>query len=62
MHLGALRGIKDVVTAERKFIISGYDELLGEVDVLVRFQNAWVECKVLYNQPASCTQIGGIAE
>ena len=24
---------------------------LGEVDVLVKFEKAWVECQVFYNQP-----------
>jgi hypothetical protein len=58
MHLASLRTVDDLVTPERKFIISGYDELLGDVQVLARFQKAWVECEVLYNQPLSCTQVG----
>jgi len=58
MHLASLRTVNDLVTPERKFIISGYDELLGDVQVLARFQKAWVECEVLYNQPLSCTQVG----
>jgi hypothetical protein len=57
MHLASLRTVNDLVTPERKFIISGYDELLGDVQVLARFQKAWVECEVLYNQPLSCTQV-----
>ena len=60
MHLASLRTVQDLVTPERKFIISGYDELLGDVQVLVRFQKAWVECEVLYNQPLSCKQVGKI--
>jgi len=62
MHLGSLRVVQDVITPERKFIVSGYDELLGEVDVLVRFQKAWVEYKVLYNQPAACKLAGNITQ
>jgi hypothetical protein len=58
MHLASLRTVKDLVTPGRKFIISGYDELLGDVQVLARFQQAWVECEVLYNQPLSCKQVG----
>lgn len=60
MHLASLRTVDDLVTPERKFIISGYDELLGDVQVLARFQKAWVECEVLYNQPLSCTQVGNV--
>jgi hypothetical protein len=60
MHLASLRTVQDLVTPERKFIISGYDEFLGDVQVLTRFQKAWVECEVLYNQPLSCKQVGNI--
>jgi hypothetical protein len=58
MHLASLRTVQDLVTPERKFIISGYDEFLGDVQVLARFETAWVECEVLYNQPLSCKQVG----
>lgn len=60
MHLGALRGVENFITPERKFIVSGYDEFLGEIQVLVRFERAWVECKVIYNQPILCNQVGNI--
>jgi hypothetical protein len=60
MHLASLRTVQDLVTPGRKFIVSGYDEFLGDVQVLARFQKAWVECKVLYNQPLSCKQVGNI--
>jgi len=58
MHLASLRTVQELVTPERKFIISGYDEFLGDVQVLARFQKAWVECEVLYNQPLACKQVG----
>jgi hypothetical protein len=58
MHLASLRTVENLVTPERKFIISGYDEEFGDVQVLARFQNAWVECEIFYNQPLSCEQIG----
>jgi hypothetical protein len=58
MHLASLRTVEDLVTPERKFIISGYDENFGVVQVLARFQNAWVECEIFYNQPLSCEQVG----
>ena len=60
MHLASLRTVENLVTPERKFIISGYDEFLGDIQVLVKFREAWVECEVLYNQPLSCTQVGKI--
>jgi hypothetical protein len=58
MHQGALRVVHDALTPQRQLTISGYDQYLGEVDVLVKFQHAWVECKVFYNQPSNCKQVG----
>ena len=54
MHTGAFRAIDDSVTMERKSIVSGYDALLGEINILVKFERDWVECQVFYNQPISC--------
>jgi|SRR5215216_427803 len=57
MHQGALRIVQDSITPERKLLISGYDEYLSEVKVLVKFQKDWVECKVFYNQPLNCEKV-----
>jgi len=57
MHQGALRVIQDSVTPERKLIVSGYDEYLSEVNVLVKFKDDWVECEVFYNQPLNCEKV-----
>jgi hypothetical protein len=57
MHLGALRSVADVVTPERKFIVSGYDHVLEQVQVLARFEEAWVECELISNQLVSCEQV-----
>ena len=59
MHLGALRAVNDLVTPERKFIVSGYDQLLEQVQVLARFDKAWVECELVVNQLITCEQVGG---
>jgi hypothetical protein len=58
MHLGALRTVENLVTPDRKFIVSGYDQYLEQVQVLARFENAWVECKLIVNQLISCEQVG----
>lgn len=58
MHQGSLRAINELVTPERSLIVSGYNEYLEEVDVLVKFRGAWVECQVLYSQPVNCKQVG----
>lgn len=57
MHAGAFRAIEDIVTPQRELIVSGYDSMLGEIDVLIHFEQEWVECKVLYNQPSLCKVI-----
>ena len=59
MHLGALRSVNDLVTSERKFIVSGYDQFLEQVQVLARFDKAWVECDLVANQLILCEQVGG---
>lgn len=58
MHLAALRTVEDLITPDRKFIISGYDQFLEQVQVLARFDTAWVECKLIVNQLISCEQVG----
>ena len=60
MHAGAFRTIQDVVTQERRMIVSGYDKTLGDVDILIQFEASWVECQVLYNQPVSCKVVKGM--
>jgi hypothetical protein len=58
LHLGALRTVEHLVTPERKFIISKYDQFLEQVQVLARFESAWVECDLIVNQLLSCEQVG----
>ena len=58
MHLGALRAVDALVTPERKFLVSGYDQYLEQVQVLARFDNAWVECELVVNQLIRCEQVG----
>jgi hypothetical protein len=56
----SLRVVKDLVTQNRKLLVSGYDAFFGEVNVLIKFDHAWVECQVFYNQPVNCKQVGTI--
>ena len=60
MRQASLRTVKDLVTERRKLIVSGYDAYLGEVNVLIKFEKAWVECQVFYNQPVNCKQVGTV--
>ncbi|HEX9330809.1 MAG TPA: hypothetical protein VF896_02900, partial [Anaerolineales bacterium] len=60
MHQGALRATKDLITPQRQLTVSGYNQDLGEVHVLVKYKNAWVECQVFYNQLSNCKQVGTV--
>jgi hypothetical protein len=59
MHVGAFRTTMELVSPQRKLVVSGFDEALGEIHVLIHFEKSWVECLVLYNQPLSCEEVGG---
>ncbi|MBK9927564.1 MAG: hypothetical protein IPP66_20025 [Anaerolineales bacterium] len=59
MHVGAFRTTMDLVSDQRRLVVSGFDEALGEIKVLVRFEKGWVECLVLYNQPLACEKVKG---
>lgn len=58
MHLAALRQVEPLITPQRKFIVSGYDQYLEQVQVLARFEKGWVECKLVVNQLILCEQVG----
>ena len=58
MRLSALRGLEDLVTPEFKLIVSGYDPFLEQVQVLARFDQAWLECDLVVNQLIKCEQVG----
>lgn len=57
MHMTSLRAVQDVIDQPRKLIVGGFDEWLGQVNVLSRFGNTWVDCAVLYNQPSFCKYV-----
>ena len=57
MRLFAFDHVKDVVSQKHGLIMSNYDEMLGQVDVLVDFNGQWVKCPVIYNQLVTCSRI-----
>lgn len=54
MHLAAVNTIKDLLPYDRSLILSNYDQLLGQIDVLVKFNGSWVKCTTVYNQVTFC--------
>jgi hypothetical protein len=54
MHLAAVNSIKELLPLERTLILSNYDQMLGQIDVLVKFNGSWVKCTTVYNQVTFC--------
>jgi len=57
MHMSTLRAVEDVINQPRKLIVGGYDQSLGQIRVLIRFGNTWVDCTVVYDQPSFCKYV-----
>jgi len=60
MHTGAFRAVEDSVTVQRELIVRSYDDLLGDLNILIHFEKDWVECQVLYSQPNRCKVLDDI--
>ena len=54
MHLSAVNTIKEYLPLKRSLILSNYDQMLGQIDVLVKFDGNWVKCTTVYNQVTFC--------
>lgn len=57
MRLFAFSQVENAITPQRKLILSNFDEMVGQVDVLVDFEGQWVKCPVIYNQVSVCSQV-----
>ena len=57
MHARSLNTVEEYMQESRYLFVSSYDEYLGDIHVLVKFDNQWVDCSVLYSQPISCKPI-----
>lgn len=56
-RLFALDRVTKAVKEERSLILSNFDEMIGQVDVLVDFEGQWVKCPVIWNQVSSCSLV-----
>ncbi|HET7144719.1 MAG TPA: hypothetical protein VFI68_11925, partial [Anaerolineales bacterium] len=54
MHARTLSTVEKYVQESRYLFVGSYDEFLGDIHVLVKFDSQWVNCNVLYSQPVSC--------
>jgi hypothetical protein len=57
MHLSSLRAVQEVVDQPRRLIVGSYDRWLGQINVLIRFGDTWVDCATVYNQPSFCKYV-----
>jgi len=57
MRISALNPVKELVTDQRKLILSNFDQYIGQVDVLVDFNGNWVKCTTIYSQITNCTRL-----
>jgi len=59
LHARAFRDVEEYVQESRHLLVRSYDETLGDLQVLVKFDSKWVDCNVLYSQPISCEIAAG---
>jgi hypothetical protein len=59
VHARALSTVEEYVQESRHLFVGSYDEYLGELHVMVKFGDQWVDCLVLYSQPVSCKRVVG---
>lgn len=57
LHARAFVAVEEEMTAARYLMVGNFDETLGDINVLIKFDKAWVTCEVLYNQPISCETV-----
>jgi hypothetical protein len=53
-HARSLSTVEEYVQESRHLFVRSYDESLSDLHVLVKFDDQWVDCEVLYGQPVSC--------
>ncbi|HVN15879.1 MAG TPA: hypothetical protein VMT73_09085 [Anaerolineales bacterium] len=57
MHQSALNTITNLLPQPRRLIVQDFNQDLGQVHVLVRFGDQWVQCLSLYNQLSNCNAV-----
>lgn len=56
-HLASFRFITDDIHESRQMVISHYDRLLENIEVLINFNGQWVKCPTFYGSPLTCQPI-----
>lgn len=56
-HVGSLHGVLDSVSATRRLIVSSFKDDFAMIEVLVRFDDAWVTCTTVNSQSSYCKYV-----
>jgi len=54
MHASSLDAAKEYVVESRHLLVRSYDKTFGESHGLIRFEDQWVDCMIIYAQPSFC--------
>jgi hypothetical protein len=57
LHVASFRTVQKLVVPERHLIVTSYDALMENVNVLVDFNGQWVECSTITNHPLNCSPV-----
>lgn len=57
VHLASLRTVQDLITEERRLVVSDFDPLLENVTILVNFDGNWAECDTIFGHALTCHSI-----
>jgi hypothetical protein len=53
-HLGSIKQVMEYVSPDRHLILGRFDEQMGQIGVIVKFEKGWLDCNVVYSQPSFC--------
>lgn len=56
-HLASFRLIQQDITESRQLVVSHYDRLLENIEVLIHFNGTWAVCPTFFNTPMTCQPI-----
>jgi hypothetical protein len=54
LHVSSLDAVKVYVVQSRRLYVTRYDNAFGQIQILVLYKDQWVDCTVIYSQPAYC--------
>lgn len=59
LHARSLYTVEESVQESRHLFVSSFDSSLGELHILVKSGDQWIDCLVLYSQPVLCEMVVG---